>query len=118
MLTSRGAAAPLASSAFVHIGAAIIISITTLTSARAMDVTDTSCVGGWRGYNCVTQSGPAGDPYVRLVPQPLDEDEKSRLEARDQRWLARCRPAIEHDRYGVARYRYFAPGCEFGAGED
>ena len=48
----------------------------------------------------------------------LGEAEKARLATRDHKWLARCRPVIERDRYGVARYHYAAPGCEFGVGTD
>ncbi len=85
---------------------------------NAAGVSDTSCVGGWTSFNCVTRWGPAGDPYVRVIPKPVDEAEKARLTARDRKWLARCNPVIERDRYGVARTRYSAPGCEFGVGED
>ena len=117
MLTSHGARAPLAWSA-AHVGAAIILSAIILTPAYALDASNTSCVGGWRGYNCATVWGPAGDPHVRLVPEPLDEAEKARLAAGERKWQARCHPVIAHDRYGVARYRYSAAGCEFGVGED
>lgn len=78
----------------------------------------TNCIGTWRDYNCVSRWGPATDPYVRLVPQPLGEAEQARAIARDHRWLARCRPVIRHDIYGVARYLYAEPGCEFGVGAD
>lgn len=121
MLTSRFAAARCTSWSAAHVGAAIILSVMTFAPAYGGDTTDlsdTSCVGSWKGFNCVTRSGPTGDPYVRLVPEPLGEAEKARLAVRDRKWLARCHPVIEHDRYGVARYRYSAPGCEFGVGED
>lgn len=94
------------------------------TSAHAQDrreiggVSDTSCVGGFTTFNCVTRWGPAGNPYVRPIPGPVDEAEKARLVARDRKWLARCSPILERDRYGVERLRYAAPGCEFGVGED
>jgi hypothetical protein len=48
------------------------------------------------------------------VPPPEDEAEKERAMARDRRWMERCRPIIAQDRYGVPRYHYAAPGCEFG----
>lgn len=107
-----------ASGSAAHVSAAIILSFMTWTSAYAGGLSDTSCVGTWKGFNCVTRWGPAGDPYVRLVPEPLGQSEKARLMARDRSWLARCRPVIEYDRYGVARYHYSAPGCEFGLGAD
>jgi hypothetical protein len=90
------------------------------TSAHAQDrreiggVSDTNCVGGFTTFNCVTRWGRAGDPYVRPIPKA----EKARLVARDRKWLARCSPILERDRYGVGRLRYAAPGCEFGVGDD
>jgi hypothetical protein len=118
VFTSRGVRAPLASWLAAPIGAAIILSVTSLTSAQAADVEVSSCVGGWKNYNCVTRWGPAGDPYVRQVPELVDEAEKQRRETGERKWLARCRPVVTHDRLGVARYRYSAPGCEFGVSED
>jgi hypothetical protein len=119
-----------------HAGTAVVLSavalvpmttVTTLitrTPAHAQDqraaggVSNTSCVGGFTTFNCVTRWGPAGDPYVRVVPRPVDEAEKARLVARDRKWLKRCNPIVERDRYGVGRLRYAAPGCEFGVSED
>jgi hypothetical protein len=104
----------LASRSAARVGAAIILSVMTWTPGYAGGVSDTSCVGTWNGFNCVTRWGPAGDPYVRLIPEPLGEADKTR----DRKWLARCRPVVKYDHYGVARYLYSAPGCEFGVGED
>lgn len=101
-----------------------VITLMTWTSAHAQDqraaggVSNTSCVGGFTTFNCVTRWGPASDPYVRVVPRPVDEAEKARLVARDRKWLERCSPIVERDRYGVGRLRYAAPGCEFGVSED
>lgn len=95
-------------------GAFLMLSVITLTPARADWIGVGGCVGGWGSYNCVGWEGPAGDPYVRLVPPPEDEAEKERAMARDRRWMERCRPIIAQDRYGVPRYHYAAPGCEFG----
>lgn len=36
--------------------------------------------------------------------------------ARDANWVARCKPTIKADRYGVSRYSYAAKGCEWGYG--
>ena len=119
-----------------HAGTAVVLSavalvpmttVTTLmtwTPAHVQDqraaggVSNTSCVGGFTTFNCVTRWGPASDPYVRVVPRPVDEAEKARLVARDRKWLERCSPIVERDRYGVGRLRYAAPGCEFGVSED
>ena len=108
----------------VAIAAVMAVAIVAGTSAHAQDrreiggVSDTSCVGGFTTFNCVTRWGPAGNPYVRPIPGPVDEVERARLVARDRKWLARCTPILERDRYGVGRLRYAAPGCEFGVGED
>ncbi len=127
MFTSRRAAAPSASWSAAHVGAAIIgaamivtvmASIAAATSAHAGGISDTSCVGNWTNFNCVTRWGPPVDPYVRLVPQAVGATDQAPIIARERKWLARCRPVITHDPYGVARYRYAAPGCEFGVGED
>jgi hypothetical protein len=118
VLTSHRAEAHSASWSAAHVGAAIILSVITLTSAYAGSVIDLNCVGGARSFNCVAQWATAGDPYIRIVPDALDEAEKAHATALDRKWLARCRPVIERDSYGVARYHYSAPGCEFGIGAD
>lgn len=101
----------------------VVMALAARTSARAQDratggISSTSCVGGFTTFNCVTRWGPAGDPYVRTVPRAVDEAEKARLVARDHKWLERCKPIVERDRYGVGRLRYAAPGCEFGVSDD
>ena len=136
MLTSRHAGKATTSGSRACAGAtlalpAVALSVVTAvaiifagTSAHAQDrreiggVSDTSCVGGFTTFNCVTRWGPAGDPYVRPIPGPVDEAERARLVTRDRKWLARCSPILERDRYGVGRLRYAAAGCEFGVGED
>jgi hypothetical protein len=91
-------------------------SVITWTAAHAQGIRAGGCVGSWNSFSCVTRWGPAGDPFVRLVPQPLDAAERDRAMQRDRRWVDRCRPVIRQDRYGVARYHYSMPGCEFGIG--
>jgi hypothetical protein len=87
------------------------------TAAQAQDVGSTSCLGDWTSFSCVTRWGPASDPYIRLVPPPADAAATARALRRERGWADRCRPYIRQDRYGVARYHYAAPGCEFGVGE-
>jgi len=101
-----------ASGSVATVGVAIILSVMTWTSTYAGGVSETTCLDTWQDFNCVTRWGPPGDPYVRLVP------EHGTNKARDRRWLARCRPVIEYDHYGVARYHYSVPGCEFGVDAD
>ena len=103
-----------------RIGAAAAISVMTLAvtnPARATTISTGGCIGSWTTYSCVTRYGEAQDPFVRTVPQPRDDAERSRAAERERRWLGRCHPVITQDRYGVARYRYSSPGCEFGVGE-
>lgn len=95
-----------------------MIAAATPTAAQPQGLRTTGCVGSWRSFSCVTRWGRAGDPFVRLVPQPVDAAEQARAVERDRRWVSRCRPVITQDRYGVARYHYAMPGCEFGIGED
>jgi len=94
------------------IGAALTLSAMTLAYADTLYVG--GCVGGLGAVNCVLRVGPAGDPYIRAVPQPDTEADKARAAERDHKWLARCRPIVAPDRYGVPRYHYAAPGCDFG----
>jgi hypothetical protein len=101
-----------------RLGAAIALSAIALTSADAAGVGGLSCVGTGRSVTCMAQWGAAGDPHIRPVPEPLGEAEKALAETRERRWLTHCRPVIGHDAYGVARYQYAAPGCEFGIGAD
>jgi hypothetical protein len=78
----------------------------------------TSCIGSFRGYSCVTRSGPAVDPNIRHAPAPRDEREQAEAAARERKWLARCRPIVRYDEYGVGRYWYAARGCEHGIASD
>jgi hypothetical protein len=59
-----------------------------------------------------------GDPHIRPVPESFSETDKARAGARDRRWLIHCHPVVRRDAYGVARYQYAAPGCEYGVGAD
>lgn len=100
------------------IGAALTLSILALTPARAGSVTNSGCVGSWASYSCAQVSADGGNPYVRLIPEPLGETERGQLAARDRRWVDHCHPVAQYDRYGVGRYRYSAAGCEFGVGAE
>jgi hypothetical protein len=101
-------------------GAALACSLVasvTFGSAQAQGVVIGGCVGGSHAVNCTAIWAPAGDPYIRHVPQPTDPAEQARARERIRHWADRCRPSIGHDRYGVSRYYYALPGCEFGVGE-
>jgi hypothetical protein len=94
----------------------LVVSVT-FSSAQAQEVQIGGCVGGWHTSSCTTLWAPAGDPFIRHVPQPTDPTEQALAHDRSRRWADRCRPAIRQDQYGVARYYYALPGCEFGVGE-
>jgi len=102
-----------------HLAAALIASgfiLLTICCAAHADGTEVGgCVGSWDTFNCVERWGANSDPFVRQVPQPTSDAEKGISTERERRWEQRCRPQISLDRYGVSRYVYSAPGCEFGA---
>ncbi len=118
MLTNRRAAGRAAWWSAASIGAATLVLLAATTAADAGEITDWSCVGGFGSFNCVTRSGPGGDPHVTQLPGALSPPEQARAAERERRWVARCRPTVAYDHYGVARYHYSAPGCEFGLGEE
>jgi len=95
-----------------YAGAALTLPLATLAYADTLYVG--GCIGAPGTVSCVLRVGPAGDPYVRTVPQPETDADKARATERDQKWLQRCRPIIAQDRYGVPRYHYAAAGCDLG----
>jgi hypothetical protein len=117
VLTLSCARVALASRHVVRAGAAAILAVVALATICGAASADGLAVGGCGGggsLNCVVRWGGAGDPYIRTVPQPVDEIERTHAAERDRKWEARCKPTIAQDRYGVPRYQYAAPGCEFG----
>jgi len=114
VLTFSCARAHLVSRPLALVGAAVALSVMTWTPAQAQNVSIDNCVGGWRSSTCVTRWGFVDDPFVRHVPQPAEAEDRARAVEREHRWVNRCKPVVAQDRYGVARYRYAAPGCEFG----
>jgi hypothetical protein len=87
--------------------------------AQAADRWSENCVRSRGLVSCVEQWGaPGGIARVMQVPGPRDDQEAAALAERDRRWAARCRPVSQVDNYGVQRFRYAAPGCEFGRHED
>jgi hypothetical protein len=96
---------------------AVTVSIAILHPARADGIAVGGCLGDWRSLNttnCVVRWGDADNPFVRTVPQPANPEERARDAEREHKWQQRCKPVIAQDYYGVSRYRYAAPGCEFG----
>jgi hypothetical protein len=85
----------------------------TLAPGHAADVETTSCIGSPGVSSCTTVWRRADDSFVRNMSALAAAPDGESAE-RDRLWLARCRPVIKQDRYGVGRYHYAAPGCEFG----
>jgi hypothetical protein len=100
-------------------GPAALASLTLLmlSPALADNTRSTNCVGSRMSVSCVTtwRSGVV-DPFVRELA-PRTEQEIAESKERERKWEARCRPVIERDRFGVARYTYAGPGCEYGSYE-
>lgn len=87
------------------------------STPAAAQVTDTvigSCVFSGGGAHCVRQYRYGAERKQR---EPSAEEIAESRE-RERRWVARCRPALRQDAYGVNRYVYAAPGCEFGRDQD
>jgi hypothetical protein len=78
----------------------------------------TNCVGSFGAFSCVERWGPRIDPHIRRLPVPRDPQEEAASAERERKWAARCRPVMKQDQYGVSRYEYAAPGCEFGKTQD
>jgi hypothetical protein len=118
VLTNRPAEKSSASRSIARVSAAIVLSAITLTSAYAGGVVGLSCVGGGKSFSCAALYATGGDPYIRTVPDALSESDKAQGAARERKWQAHCHPTIERDSYGVARYQYASPGCEYGLGAE
>jgi hypothetical protein len=106
------------------IAAGLTLQVAAATPGFADAVISGGCIrdGGWfqgGGSNCVTtiRKGPIGPVGIYQVEEPKGKALEEAME-RDRKWLARCKPVIQQDTYGVGRYIYAASGCEFGKFED
>ena len=96
--------------------AALMLTVT-VAPAQTDGVRNTNCVGGgwWFSFSCVTvRRKGVVNPHVIHIPGPISEQQNVEFQQRDKLWQARCRPVVKQDDYGVPRYVYAAPGCEFG----
>ncbi len=75
----------------------------------------TTCVGSRGLVTCVDKWHRT---YDDSRPRQRTEQEIAELAERERKWVARCRPFLRQDRYGVDRYVYAAPDCEFGKTQD
>jgi len=93
--------------------AALAILALPLMPAHADGTRSTSCVRSYGAFSCVTNWHRDRKDANDVIAKP-DPQEQAESKAREQRWLATCRPVVHQDEYGVMRYVYAAPGCEFG----
>jgi hypothetical protein len=77
-----------------------------------------ACVRSRGILACASQWNLNGNPPVQAAPAARDPREDAEAAERERRWVARCRPVIRQDQYGVPRYHYAAPGCEYGVIHD
>jgi hypothetical protein len=98
--------------------AALAATLSAVQPAKA-DRATSYCVYSYGLEICDERWGKTGSgfPHIIQVPTPRAEDAEERAQ-QHRKWLAHCRPVIEQDRYGVGRYYYAAPGCEFGKTQD
>jgi hypothetical protein len=69
---------------------------------------------GYRDGGCVEIRRELSNPYVIHVPAPQAERDVAEAAEHERLWRARCRPVIRQDAYGMRRYHYAAPGCDYG----
>ena len=103
---------------------ALVLVASSHSTAHADWTITSSCVGGWRMSNCVVnkRNFPI-DTHIRQVRNAENwragdsvQDAQESM-ARDRKWLAFCKPVMYADRFGVHRYHYARPGCEYGRSE-
>ncbi len=93
---------------------ALLSAPATFDRAEAGGAGAVSCVGSPGAVSCAGRWEWTGDARRR----PLTEQEEAESAERHRKWVARCRPVIKQDQFGVGRYFYAAPGCEFGKTQD
>jgi Domain of unknown function (DUF6894) len=97
-------------------GTAMFFSAPTQQAAAGESI---SCIHTRGSVTCVARFGyPNSIAQILHVEAPDQPSDKTDKAARDSKWIARCHPVLRSDKYGVTRYHYSAPGCEFGATVD
>jgi len=88
-------------------------------AASSTDTVVGSCVYHRGARHCVQQFryGDRGTNGIQSLREP-DQQDVAEMRERERRWFARCRPLLRTDAYGVNRYVYAAPGCEYGQDRD
>jgi hypothetical protein len=109
---SRRAIALMLVFAAIEIGGLVLA--WTAFAGSAYGVRNTACVGGRFSVACSTNWRYHDDFDAGARRIAADPREEAAALERDRKWIARCRPELRSDRYGVSRYVYAAPGCEHG----
>jgi hypothetical protein len=74
----------------------------------------TGSSNGYGSTSCVEIRRELTNPYIIHVAPPTTAEEIADAKERDRQWRARCKPVVKQDVYGVPRYSYSAPGCDYG----
>jgi hypothetical protein len=102
---------------FLWIAGTVVLFSASPKQAAAGD--SISCIQSGGAVTCVANFDYPNSVAKILHIEARDESsDKTDRAARDSKWIARCRPVLRPDKYGVRRYHYSAPGCEFGKTED
>jgi hypothetical protein len=98
------------------LGCTALLGLAHIHSAAAFTLT---CVRSGASFICVAGSDNR-HPVARIleIPSTGAAAQDAGSADRERNWIARCRPIIRQDPYGVGRYHYVAPGCEFGKSDD
>jgi hypothetical protein len=64
--------------------------------------------------SCVEIRRELTNPYVIHIQGPQTPQDVAEATEQDRLWQARCRPTVQQDMFGINRYAYAAPGCEYG----
>jgi hypothetical protein len=94
------------------VAASVVVVGALATPVQAQQTTTQTCkrnfVGGGETCTTTVQNGTGQAPQKITRQEAIDET------ARIAKWEEVCKPRISRDRYGVARYSYAQPDCEYG----
>jgi hypothetical protein len=97
---------------------ALAVIASSFSTAKADWSVTSSCVGTWGMGNCAAvKRGHVRDTHLRHIDGFDTAQEAKESVERDRKWARFCKPVVLTDRYGVSRYSYAQPGCEFGRSE-
>ena len=109
----------LALCSLAFIGVAALVAALLVRPAHAGVLALPGSNSGWsvcNGYGvCQWGEGALPNAHIIHVPQPTSQADIEAQEKRIKQWEAECDVKYVRDRYGVMRYTYNAPGCEYGS---